>query len=386
MDNILEEQKPPEIFFKEEVPSEPFEPEDETNRNIMNWCEVEMKIKSETEDQFKFTNISKNRKDFDLYSGIPIKTKNKQHQDKIDIYCDLCEFKTKFPCNLKKHKTTVHDKVKNMCPFCNKEFLYLKEHIDTVHLKNKLFACKDCDFSTVRLGCMRRHMKTHETRAKQTCPICFIKSYNVDKHVKKVHEDPVQIKSDFQCPQCPYKGTKVNLNSHVLNVHEVTFTHCTVCNKEVNTRKLNSHMKKHQANQFSCNPCNKTFRVSRDLARHVLYYHKKHRNTCEYCGKDVTSLKQHVKWMHKEVEAAVDDSEDLNMMNNIKAFLGESVSYNGELDIVTGGDQELNTWEGDAYEEDPLGENSEDSSKDQYSNEDTNPMNNLDADIKLEHY
>ena len=95
----------------------------------------------------------------------------------------------------------------------------------------------------------------------------------------------------------------------------------------------------------------------RDLARHVLYYHKKHRNKCEYGGKEVTSLKQHVKWLHKEVASPVDETKDLNLMSMIKAFLGENVSYNGELDIVTSEGQETNDI-GDVNmsEEDPLGE------------------------------
>ena len=95
----------------------------------------------------------------------------------------------------------------------------------------------------------------------------------------------------------------------------------------------------------------------RDLARHVLYYHKKHRNKCEYCGKEVTSLKQHVKWLHKDVASAVDETQDLNLMSMIKAFLGENISYNGELDIVTSEDQETDDiGDEDFSEEDPLGE------------------------------
>ena len=286
MEHQQEDQGSSQIFIKEEAPSEEFE--SGRNKVKADWCEIDMEIKSETEEHYKYSK--------DL-NPIPLKkTKNKQLEEKIFMFCDLCEFKTKLTCNFKKHKRTVHEKVKNMCPYCNKEFLYLKEHVDTIHLKKNFFECKECDFTTVRKGTIRRHMQTHETlRIKETCPICFVELFNIKQHIKKVHAEPILIKDDYQCPNCPYKGTKVNLNSHVLNVHEVSFTKCTVCNKDVNIRKLNSHMKKHEANPFSCNPCNKTFRVSRDLVRHVLYYHKNHRNTCEYCGKDVTSLKQHVK-------------------------------------------------------------------------------------------
>ena len=40
----------------------------------------------------------------------------------------------------------------------------------------------------------------------------------------------------------------------------------------------------------------------RDLARQILDYHKKNRNKCKYCGKEITSLKQHVKWQHKKLK------------------------------------------------------------------------------------
>ena len=84
---------------------------------------------------------------------------------------------------------------------------------------------------------------------------------------------------------------------------------------------------------------------------------KKHRNKCEYCGKEVTSLKQHVKWQHKDVASPVDESKDQNLMSMIKAFLGENISYNGELDIVTSEDQETDDiGDEDFSEEDPLGE------------------------------
>ena len=321
-----------------------------------------MKYKSENGDTPQKVYYESENILYDVCDFYPKKVKGidkTQYYDKTYTNCDMCEFKTKFPSNLKKHKITVHEKVKKLCQFCNKGFIYLKEHIDTMHSKSKLYVCKHCNFSSVKLSGLRSHMKRKhsEPRVKQTCPICFIKCFNIQIHVKRIHEDPVQQQEDFHCTTCPYKGTRINLKSHIKMVHNVTYTHCQVCNKEVNAYKITSHMKKHQENQFSCNPCNKTFSVMRDLARHVLYYHKNHRNKCEYCGKEVTSLKQHVKWLHKEVASPVDETKDLNLMSMIKAFLGENVSYNGELDIVTSEHQETDIiGDVDISEEDPLGE------------------------------
>ena len=80
-------------------------------------------------------------------------------------------------------------------------------------------------------------------------------------------------------------------------------------------------------------------------------------------------------------------------MNNIKAFLGENVSYNGELDVeTTEGDLEVNTLQEVIDEEDPLGEQTDNilsnSDNDIKTNVDTN-FNPLlfcvEAEIKLEY-
>jgi len=278
-----------------------------------------------------------------------------------DFKCDICKFESRFASNLKKHKRTVHDRVKSKCNICFKTFTYLKEHIDAMHKKNKLYICKDCNFSCVRISGLRSHVKRmhNESRVKETCPICFVKCFDIQIHLKKIHENPLPLENEFPCTSCSYKGSKKSyLYSHIKMAHDITFTFCKVCNQEINALKISSHMKKHQENQFSCNPCDKTFRVMRDLARHILYHHKKHRNKCEHCGKVVTSLKKHVKFMHKEVESPVDETHDMNIMNAIKAFLGENVSYNGELDIVTGENyvETNNIWKEDISEEDPLAE------------------------------
>ena len=62
----------------------------------------------------------------------------KSHMDRFHgelKQCHLCDFKTKYPHNLKMHIKTVHEKkpVKETCPHCNKTCVSLDWHILTYH-------------------------------------------------------------------------------------------------------------------------------------------------------------------------------------------------------------------------------------------------------------
>merc|ERR1712183_159253 len=96
------------------------------------------------------------------------------------------------------------------------------------------------------------------------------------------------------------------------------------------------HLRAHADKAFSCSPCEKSFRIRLIFARHILYTHKKHRNKCNYCKKDVTNLKFHDESAHKEVDSStIDISLDVQMLQKIKLILGLTQVYNGEIDKVS---------------------------------------------------
>jgi hypothetical protein len=218
MDETIKQEveSPSEILFKaeeDEVSLDQFESGD-IDKQLMNQSDDAIKYKPENGDTPQKVYYESENILYDVCDFYPKKAKGidkTPYYDKTYTNCDMCEFKTKFPSNLKKHKITVHEKVKKLCQFCNKGFIYLKEHIDTMHSKSKLYVCKHCNFSSVRLSGLRSHMKRKhsEPRVKQTCPICFIKCFNIQIHVKRIHEDPVQQREDFHCTSCSYKGTKI---------------------------------------------------------------------------------------------------------------------------------------------------------------------------------
>jgi len=250
--------------------------------------------------------------------------------------CDECVFKTPYKKNLFLHIKTVHRQITSVCSYCNKEYKFLKAHIEAVHEKPKSFKCEECDFVCYKRAGLNSHHKRRHTDyfVRQACPICFMKvdvKYLPD-HINKVHENPEPKEKTFQCEECPYLGaTKNNLLGHTKINHKIIKITCEICDKQINKQKRSSHMRTHMDNQFSCQPCNKTFRERKYLARHILFVHKDHTNTCTHCGTEVTDLRTHVKRSHKDVDfTKIDSSGDLDLILRIRAELGETNVYIGE--------------------------------------------------------
>eukprot|EP00092_Neocalanus_flemingeri_P022141 GFUD01024017.1.p1 GENE.GFUD01024017.1~~GFUD01024017.1.p1 ORF type:complete len:479 (-),score=99.08 GFUD01024017.1:82-1518(-) len=263
------------------------------------------------------------------------------------IQCDECDYRTADRYNLSKHKSYVHQQVTNACKYCNKEFKHLKVHIDSVHGEENSFKCEQCEFVCNARRRLRCHIKrVHENCARQSCPFCVRKVKNLETHISKAHENPKLKLRLVKCEECPYKATsKDNLYNHTRTSHKIVTIICEICNAEINKVMKTTHMKKHMDNEFSCVVCTKTFRERRDLAGHILYAHKKQRTTCSYCDKEVTDLKQHVKYQHKDVDyKTIDISGEKKMISKIRIMLGQTYVYSGEFDkmLLDGDELKLN--------------------------------------------
>ena len=93
-----------------------------------------------------------------------------------------------------------------------------------IHSEKRLH-CEKCDYKTNKNSHLKRHIKTHKTKAeppakKIKCDQCsqiFSDKFNLDRHVKNVHGE------EMNCPHCNFK-TKI----------QQTFTnHVSKCKKKV---------------------------------------------------------------------------------------------------------------------------------------------------------
>ena len=102
---------------------------------------------------------------------------------------------------------------------------------------------------------------------------------------------------------------------------------------------MRDHMKCHQVNKYSCIACDKTYREKLDLSKHILYFHRKFRTPCKYCGKnEVTNIKSHVKFNHPEISEKIDISADLEQIRIIKRQLDQRSEYYGDQDVIETGE------------------------------------------------
>ena len=77
------------------------------------------------------------------------------------LRCNLCEYTTLKPYNLKSHVGSVHEKEKSFnCDLCDMVFgrkLTLDRHINSVHEKEKAFICDLCGESFGRKDTLKKH-------------------------------------------------------------------------------------------------------------------------------------------------------------------------------------------------------------------------------------
>ena len=168
---------------------------------------------------------------------------------KYKISCTLCPYKKNQRSLIMKH-LRVHFKTMFWCTPCSKPVTAVINHIRTKH-SEKSDTVWVCDVS----GC-NKSVKTE---------------YNLTLH-KKSHDT-------VYCDQCDYncEGRK-RLQSHVYRKHTETKKDphvCHVCSKSVSTsQQLKSHLQIHGDEEFRCEHCQKTFKVEKNMQKHIITHHK----------------------------------------------------------------------------------------------------------------
>ena len=219
--------------------------------------------------------------------------------------CHVCSYSVSRPKFLERHLQIHLDPSTKpyCCDKCDKRFIWkgaLRAHLTTNHQpesERKDFVCVICQRRYLSAGSLSWHTKsthsgTPQTKAKNLCEICsktFATVTSFKEHILTHSEDCEKLQ--LQCKTCgKWLKNQRCLKSHML-LHADVDHNCTICNYSTKKEHLlkNHILTKHTSDRpWSCDECDKTFKVKRALTIHKAQNHiegAKSGRTCEFCGK-----------------------------------------------------------------------------------------------------
>ena len=140
--------------------------------------------------------------------------------------CPKCPSMFKSRGDLRRHKATIHDKVKPFeCDKCGATFGHrghLNRHVKTVHLRERPYKCNTCGFRFLQASHLEMHQKmVHEKLKPFKCHICKLSVTTrnaLRNHLRHVHD----LKESYRCPIDGCKETfiiKFDRDRHLSKVH-----------------------------------------------------------------------------------------------------------------------------------------------------------------------
>lgn len=228
-----------------------------------------------------------------------------KHQQPEAFKCNICNYTVSRPKFLDNHIQT-HSGVKPFsCDHCDKKFIWkgaLKSHLLHNHRSDpekKTYMCVICFRQYATPGSLASHRKsTHfpnSEKHRNLCEICsksFATYTSYKEHMISHSEDCVKLQ--LQCPQCnKWLKNQRCLKSH-MKTHSAAEFKCEECDYSSKKENLlrNHYLTQHTADRpFSCDECEKTFKVKRHLTVHKTQAHAnvKAGKVCEFCSREFNS-------------------------------------------------------------------------------------------------
>ena len=286
------------------------------------------------------------------------------------VQCDVCKKVLKSSKGLKDHKRLVHEPPNLGCALCNKLFSRswtLKNHIQLCGQMTRGqgdIPCDVCGNKFAHKASLKEHIRTFHTtvltdgslivhtkfdstwkqKEEIVCQIClssfkkrkYLKKHMITVHEYNPHDDTTNInmvpenvndltimKDKVWKLQCPSQTcekvfvSKQSLKKHKLNDHfgEKIFV-CILCNSGLKSLKnMITHTNKvHTTRDFSCQNCNKTFKLKNTLKTHK-QTHVKTNEESHVKTHEETHVKTHEKYHIKAFEKT---HEKTNVKTNEK--------------------------------------------------------------------
>ena len=231
--------------------------------------------------------------------------------------CDLCDNSFVEKSDVQRHKRNVHFVVSDdthqctICTFsCNNTYAFnshMKNHVfmdDTkvekvLEQKTKnVLVCPHCDYSTIRMGHLNRHIRTHTGERPYPCKLCSYQSSDTStlrSHVQRIHGVAVAV---LQAEE--KKNTVLTVTAK--KIHKCP--HCAYTT--VRSGHLTRHIRTHTGEKpYSCDLCSYKTGDTGSLRKHRMNMHVEEpkSNQCPYCRystKQASYLKHHIEKFHSE--------------------------------------------------------------------------------------
>lgn len=189
-----------------------------------------------------------------------------RHVDGKPYQCPLCEYCTKYPNSMRRHKLLKHpdsypsksrpkEYVCHMCTYRTFFKNNLNQHLRK-HNPDKQYKCEICSFKTAYRTAYIRHGKVHkrsnEDAVTHQCDMCPYSTQFQGRfhwHMLKTHNKRSSLEKGVKCEYCDFETSRrlrFRLTSHLLRSKQESIMQCLHCDFETMYKcQLKYHRKSH---------------------------------------------------------------------------------------------------------------------------------------------
>lgn len=205
----------------------------------------------------------------------------------LALSCRFCEKGFSTSQSLKKHESSHRGERPYCCLECGKRFKKRSGLIGHKIVHQRRIQCTVCRKILPTIGELIQHRKSHLKRGKLQCPDCHLQfqypAYllrHLNSHRNRENKAPHLEESPALKPHQPLESVKEHSKPKQL--------HCSLCKDVFNDAQvLRKHCFTHisESSSNQCPFCKLTFRIRRNLLRHMIKHTGDKPFSCENCGK-----------------------------------------------------------------------------------------------------
>jgi KRAB domain-containing zinc finger protein len=145
----------------------------------------------------------------------------KEHKDICaNNKCPQCPLPKKYfdtSTAYEKHLRTHHESTGFVCKICKKGFYscdLMLQHVKSAHESCEWIYCDICEFKTKYKSLIRSHLKTHNKANNNVCKLCCKVVWDLNSHTFFVHK--ISGNECYYCKKCSYCAlTRVKFKQHI---------------------------------------------------------------------------------------------------------------------------------------------------------------------------
>jgi len=181
------------------------------------------------------------------------------------------------------------------CPECGKLLTNVKEHVKSVHWQVKNYMCLHCEYSTSFKNDLVKHTVSRHSVKNE--------GFELTKSPDEQQQQQQQQPNELQQHQLQYSLHQQSVHQQVKIKGSNRAKNCEECGKSV--VNMNEHIRyvHRKEKNFQCGQCQYKTLFKSDLLKHEKAVHlgirkPSKKKVCGHCGKHVSNLSEHVRFVH----------------------------------------------------------------------------------------